>query len=125
MIRRPPRSTRTDTLFPYTTLFRSVSRCPWIMSGVSGYGCEMYASSLSPAWSPDRSARPGSRLRVRPACGVRADGSAEYGRFRAGRRLHEDDGAATEAWVETVQGHGASVDRKGCVEGTRGAVRGN
>src|SRR3546814_17639749 len=31
MIRRPPRSTRTDTLFPYTTLFRSlacVSACP-------------------------------------------------------------------------------------------------
>src|SRR3546814_11910881 len=27
MIRRPPRSTRTDTLFPYTTLFRSVSGC--------------------------------------------------------------------------------------------------
>src|SRR3546814_14504952 len=25
MIRRPPRSTRTDTRFPYTTLFRSVS----------------------------------------------------------------------------------------------------
>src|SRR3546814_3727159 len=36
MIRRPPRSTRTDTLFPYTTLFRSVialellrARCPF------------------------------------------------------------------------------------------------
>src|SRR3546814_17367216 len=31
MIRRPPRSTRTDTLFPYTTLFRSAQcrrRCP-------------------------------------------------------------------------------------------------
>src|SRR3546814_1957564 len=26
MVRRPPRSTRTDTLFPYTTLFRSVLR---------------------------------------------------------------------------------------------------
>src|SRR3546814_20544778 len=26
MIRRPPRSTRTDTLFPYTTLFRSFQR---------------------------------------------------------------------------------------------------
>src|SRR3546814_15048021 len=26
MIRRPPRSTRTDTLFPYTTLFRSGGR---------------------------------------------------------------------------------------------------
>src|SRR3546814_3126304 len=28
MIRRPPRSTRTDTLFPYTTLFRSASQTP-------------------------------------------------------------------------------------------------
>src|SRR3546814_20569602 len=28
MIRRPPRSTRTDTLFPYTTLFRSISTNP-------------------------------------------------------------------------------------------------
>src|SRR3546814_3665441 len=27
MIRRPPRSTRTDTLFPYTTLFRSLVTC--------------------------------------------------------------------------------------------------
>src|SRR3546814_9602951 len=27
MIRRPPRSTRTDTLFPYTTLFRSADGC--------------------------------------------------------------------------------------------------
>src|SRR3546814_12364479 len=28
MIRRPPRSTRTDTLFPYTTRFRSTFRLP-------------------------------------------------------------------------------------------------
>src|SRR3546814_1851752 len=28
MIRRPPRSTRTDTLFPYTTLFRSRAELP-------------------------------------------------------------------------------------------------
>src|SRR3546814_15698525 len=28
MIRRPPRSTRTDTLFPYTTLFRSADPVP-------------------------------------------------------------------------------------------------
>src|SRR3546814_14483523 len=42
MIRRPPRSTRTDTLFPYTTLFRSrlaariaasFPRCPAILYG--------------------------------------------------------------------------------------------
>src|SRR3546814_9794397 len=46
MIRRPPRSTRTDTLFPYTTLFRS--------------------TSTSAAWSP--TGRPSPRSR-RPACG--------------------------------------------------------
>src|SRR3546814_8439138 len=34
MIRRPPRSTRTDTLFPYTTLFRSlVRRCQAFSAG--------------------------------------------------------------------------------------------
>src|SRR3546814_16688944 len=32
MIRRPPRSTRTDTLFPYTTLFRSTISNGWRMS---------------------------------------------------------------------------------------------
>src|SRR3546814_2874353 len=32
MIRRPPRSTRTDTLFPYTTLFRSGRRHPAIFA---------------------------------------------------------------------------------------------
>src|SRR3546814_11105573 len=31
MIRRPPESTRTDTLFPYTTLFRSPNRNPQLM----------------------------------------------------------------------------------------------
>src|SRR3546814_6769176 len=32
MIRRPPRSTRTDTLFPYTTLFRSMVRKTGLMA---------------------------------------------------------------------------------------------
>src|SRR3546814_12355898 len=36
MIRLPPRSTRTDTLFPYTTLFRSTPLCrcrlPWSLA---------------------------------------------------------------------------------------------
>src|SRR3546814_2905288 len=38
MIRRPPRSTRTDTLFPYTTLFRSACSS-------SGTGCSAASSS--------------------------------------------------------------------------------
>src|SRR3546814_10936189 len=33
MIRRPPRSTRTDTLFPYTTLFRSVPGLQLLQQG--------------------------------------------------------------------------------------------
>src|SRR3546814_4992909 len=35
MIRRPPRSTRTDTLFPYTTLFQSLGT---ILTGGEGEG---------------------------------------------------------------------------------------
>src|SRR3546814_15161380 len=40
MIRRPPRSTRTDTLFPYTTLFRSV------VIGASGTPAALPAKAL-------------------------------------------------------------------------------
>src|SRR3546814_14602585 len=43
MIRRPPRSTRTDTLFPYTTLFRSWSR--WVRRG---------SALFSRKWTPER-----------------------------------------------------------------------
>src|SRR3546814_1293669 len=35
MIRRPPRSTRTDTLFPYTTLFRSIKGKPSPKNGAA------------------------------------------------------------------------------------------
>src|SRR3546814_11218726 len=36
MIRRPPRSTRTDTLFPYTTLFRSALE--WVKRNIGAFG---------------------------------------------------------------------------------------
>src|SRR3546814_5518856 len=36
MIRRPPRSTRTDTLFPYTTLFRSMTSIAALLT-LAGY----------------------------------------------------------------------------------------
>src|SRR3546814_13075425 len=38
MIRRPPRSTRTDTLFPYTTLFRSLDAVAGLRQHVFGIG---------------------------------------------------------------------------------------
>src|SRR3546814_4135631 len=37
MIRRPPRSTRTDTLFPYTTLFRSDGLSEKLMGNVQSF----------------------------------------------------------------------------------------
>src|SRR3546814_15470523 len=40
MIRRPPRSTRTDTLFPYTTLFRSIGDAKWFIDKASSYAKE-------------------------------------------------------------------------------------
>src|SRR3546814_13261578 len=45
MIRRPPRSTRTDTLFPYTTLFRSAGRA------YAAYGGVYVAASLLWLWT--------------------------------------------------------------------------
>src|SRR3546814_7922361 len=38
MIRRPPRSTRTDTLFPYTTLFRSAPYAAFVAEAARRFG---------------------------------------------------------------------------------------
>src|SRR3546814_4445991 len=50
MIRRPPRSTRTDTLFPYTTLFRSEARDITVERGgrqiLEGVSIEVRAGEL-------------------------------------------------------------------------------
>src|SRR3546814_5264449 len=59
MIRRPPRSTRTDTLFPYTTLFRSVAAMRRRGEEVNA-GLNMFASRLPLG----RSGRPDDVARV-------------------------------------------------------------
>src|SRR3546814_12195643 len=48
MILRPPRSTRTDTLFPYSTLFRSLAeRAPWaLVTGVEPLLAERRQAAL-------------------------------------------------------------------------------
>src|SRR3546814_16616071 len=99
MIRRPPRSTRTATLFPYTTLFRS-ARGRWLMEGAGRPGR---------AWPPVRRAAPrwrGRGAEIAPAdratgAGDRRDlaGSAvDRRRQGAGRpRLWQRDQAGDAA----------------------------
>src|SRR3546814_3450229 len=53
MIRRPPRSTRTDTLFPYTTLFRS--KLP--AEGPVGRACIGRREGLAPAHRRNQTVR--------------------------------------------------------------------
>src|SRR3546814_5380048 len=67
MIRRPPRSTRTDTLFPYTTLFRSR------LSGLRGRSCGFL--------------RRGGHLRAQAQ--KVADGIAEFGPVERVERSEE------------------------------------
>src|SRR3546814_9944975 len=54
MIRRPPRSTRTDTLFPYTTLFRS--QRPFPFRHVELVPASKYPRALAPEahWTPEQ-----------------------------------------------------------------------
>src|SRR3546814_9502167 len=60
MIRRPPRSTRTDTLFPYTTLFRSwrifvpwrSSKAPGPSSSISTAPWSTACPTSTPPWPP-------------------------------------------------------------------------
>src|SRR3546814_13079040 len=67
MIRRPPRSTRTDTLFPYTTLFRSV--CSGAIGAV--HGLHRNRSARSATRSPA-----GARPEVGAARGAAPDEEA-------------------------------------------------
>src|SRR3546814_16389703 len=71
MIRRPPRSTRTDTLFPYTTLFRSpgataqhaVRRCRCGLHRA----CPSCRAAVRELQRPDRASRVGSTSVYDPA----------------------------------------------------------
>src|SRR3546814_629148 len=65
MIRRPPRSTRTDTLFPYTTLFRSPSQQNFTQAPAARLRCWTLCASATA--TANRSRRSTSSTSVRPA----------------------------------------------------------
>src|SRR3546814_5356136 len=87
MIRRPPRSTRTDTLFPYTTLFRSVS-APLANDrlGLSLSGVRTFHSGFLTDISPGSDGRYGrsltenlaAKLLWEPNASIRVAPSARY-----------------------------------------------
>src|SRR3546814_20689885 len=54
MIRRPPRSTRTDTLFPYTTLFRSDKEWSEQWRALQYPGRRRVSVRCAAQWRPDQ-----------------------------------------------------------------------
>src|SRR3546814_19277318 len=48
MIRLPPRSPRTDTLFPYTTLFRSRGKSGAVVASRASFGAAIVPAALPP-----------------------------------------------------------------------------
>src|SRR3546814_3306839 len=81
MIRRPPRSTRTDTLFPYTTLFRSRRSPERGQNPVAGLP-DQFLGNAVPVAAPAAAARrawAGSAARTRLRCRCdRGDRSEEH-----------------------------------------------
>src|SRR3546814_8351686 len=110
MIRRPPRSTRTDTLFPYTTLFRSQS-----VISPSARGRRPRLRSLLKkgdeacsyiAHDPRHSIRAGSGLDRRPR--DRHDPDARHRRRAAGefgpsRNANGDGAVAYTLWQQFLR----------------------
>src|SRR3546814_14194851 len=100
MVRRPPISTLTDTLFPYTTLFRSAGgRTPCVRTRL-----------------PPRSRRSSSAVSVDPRFGQRLAGRPDAGDRdrdpRSDGRLAEKPHHRTEAFVEVDE----EIGRASCRE---------
>src|SRR3546814_13814603 len=113
MIRRPPMSTRTDTLFPYTTLFRSPRpsrRRRGLLHPDPGH------HGTAPGGTDPR-----GHERVAGAPGARADGDpvpVERRPVGGGR-----EAAAHHAGTAGGEGRGRTGERKSVVEGKSVAVR--
>src|SRR3546814_18903846 len=81
MIRRPPRSTRTDTLFPYTTLFRSAP---------ASKGMGTWGGASQPSTGSGSAAGKGRRLTAGLACHAREQEQVLDDRIPVGSIIIED-----------------------------------
>src|SRR3546814_16227966 len=109
MIRRPPRSTRTDTLFPYTTLFRSPFRPDPRLGKPPEAGVDPIGR---PPLGDDAGDGPGARIDSLPARRGEPDGPGSAGN---GAKLRQGHPA----------GRDLELDRKSVVSGQSGSVRVN
>src|SRR3546814_12129777 len=84
MIRRPPRSTRTDTLFPYTTLFRSDGGSSYFVARSMGLKHQMELALLGERFDANRARELGLVNRVVPRAQLAAETDALARRLAAG-----------------------------------------
>src|SRR3546814_13175134 len=96
MVRRPPRATRTDTRFPYTTLFRSLARRPR-RDLVAGLGHHLAGVGVDPVTDQLAAAQALGVERRAPALALAAisPGSVEVGQDLLG--AHADAAAIGRA----------------------------
>src|SRR3546814_14281212 len=119
MIRRPPRSTRTDTLFPYTTLFRSPGRRLRRRSRAFPKSQWKYGRSRSSPICNRRAGTARAALERMP----HLERYWERGRLRLVRRGREESFKALFLRCEAALTHLAAIDRKSVVSGKSVSVR--
>src|SRR3546814_17499223 len=116
MTRRPPRSTRTDTLFPYTTLFRSKPQCVQLAQMVFRVLARLRQLPFQPAVPFQPLAVVAVELQqlvvLHSQClvGLAQGDSSSVG--SAGKRGTPPRARSSRTWI----------DGKSAVEGTRGSV---
>src|SRR3546814_6206532 len=107
MIRRPPRSTRTDTLFPYTTLFRS----PWLPKHAGEFNAEHRSSPgitchhwpRSSAGLPRHASRLGSRRNTASSPTGHGDGQAWREKVQGASAYHAVTAGRSEEHTSELQ----------------------
>src|SRR3546814_16274226 len=122
MIRRPPRSTRTDTLFPYTTLFRSKGKAAgkaapairlthpdrlyWKDAGITKQGLAEYYSEVWPRIAPFIVNRPLALLRCPEVVGGQCffQKHAWRGQTNESLEVHAPQGDASSSACGSLHG---------------------
>src|SRR3546814_19223452 len=103
MIRRPPRSTRTDTLFPYTTLFRSIPGIDMVVA----VGLLAAIGPIDRFTSP---ARLVAFLGLNPSVHQSGNSPARHGRITKQGPCHARTMLVEAAWA-AVRGPGPQIGR--------------